>query len=296
MVIAFCLSLRARALANDWAYHTWLLERVVQSMFAQPQVEVQVVIGCHDVPDTPLRYDSRVQFLQLDVEIPQKNFEDMSVDKVIKNSAAARWVVSQGAADYIAFNDADDLVSGRLGGFIHSNRGTAGWYNAAQRMYTYGGHLMRSHAITGGFSGPCVVVRSDLVSFSRPPFSGLWVDLVLGGGEDRYLDYLSRHRREVCDLVAGGHEHYRAFMSGRGCPLQPLPFAANVVINHGDSMSTAGGRHGYPWLSSLGRLKRSLRWVPSLRLATPAVRREFQIPANSDIPDSYRRNGSVFWR
>ena len=48
--IAFCTSFRARALANDWPYHTWLLERVVHSMLSQTRGEAQVVVGCHDIP------------------------------------------------------------------------------------------------------------------------------------------------------------------------------------------------------------------------------------------------------
>ncbi len=296
-MIAFCTSFRARALANDWPYHIWLLERVVHSMLAQTRGEVQVVVGCHDVPESPaLRADPRVTFLPIDAQIPHRNFDDMVADKVLKLSASARSVISRGEADYVAFNDADDLVSDRIGEFVEANRGGNGWYATSQRFYTYGGRLMRLQKIGGGAAGPCVVVRRDLLTFGHPPFSGPWFDLVHGGGEDRYLECLSRHRREVCELAAAGLGHYRAFMSAIGHPLAPLPFAANVVINHKDSVSTTGSTHGYQLMSSLGSLKRSLRWMPSLRLATPAVRQEFHIPATREIPDTYRGGASVFWR
>ncbi len=294
--IAFCTSFRARALANDWAYHTWLLERVAQSMLSQTRGEAQVVVGCHDIPDSPLRNDPRVHFLPIDAQIPDRNFDDMVADKVLKLSAAARWVLARGEADYIAFNDADDLVSDRIGAFVEANPGGNGWYTTSQRFYTYGGHLMRLQRIGGGAAGPCVMVRRDLLSFASPPFGGPWVDLVRGGGEDRYLECLSRHRREVCELAAVGLGHYRAFMAARGQPLAPLPFAANVVINHKDSVSTTGSMHGYQRLSSLRSLRRSLKWVPSLRLATPSVRDEFHIPATREIPAAYRGGASVFWR
>lgn len=296
-MIAFCTSFRARALANDWAYHVWLLERVVHSMLAQTRGEVQVVIACHDVPESrPLHDDPRVAFLPIDAEIPRRDFDDMIADKVLKLSAGARWVAARGEADYVAFNDADDLVSDRIGEFVAAHPGGSGWYTTSQRFYTYGGRLMRLQRIGGGAAGPCVIVRRDLLTFGRPPFSGAWFDLVHGGGEDRYLEFLSRHRREVCELAAVGLGHYRAFMAAQGHPLAPLPFAANVVINHKDSMSTTGGTHGYQLLSSLGSLKRSLRWLPSLRLATPAVRGEFHIPTAREIPDAYRGGASVFWR
>jgi hypothetical protein len=295
-VIAFCTSFRARALANDWAYHTWLLERVVHSMLSQARGETQVVVGCHDVPDSPLRSDSRVHFLPIAAQIPERNFDDMVTDKVLKLSAAAQWVVARGEADYVAFNDADDLVSDRIGAFVDANPGANGWYTTSQRFYTYGGRLMRLQQINGGAAGPCVIVRRDLLTFATPPFQGAWVDLVRAGGEERYLECLSRHRREVCELAAVGLGYYRGFMAARGQPLAALPFAANVVINHKDSMSTAGGQHGFPLMSSLGSLKRSIRWLPSLRLATASVRDEFHIPATGEIPDAYRGGASVFWR
>lgn len=296
-MIAFCTSFRARALANDWSYHIWLLERVVHSMLAQSRGEAQVVVACHDVPESPqLRDDPRVTFVPIDAEVPRRDFDDMVSDKVLKLSAGARWVMSRGEADYVVFNDADDLVSDRLGAFVEANRGGNGWYSTSQRFYAYGGGLMRLQKIAGGAAGPCVVVRRDLLTFGGPPFSGLWFDLVRAGGEDRYLECLARHRREVCELAAVGLGHYRAFMAAVGHPLAPLPFPANVVINHKDSMSTAGGRHGFPLMSALGSLKRSLIWLPSLRPATASVRSEFHIPPTGEIPLAYRGGASVFWR
>lgn len=295
-MIAFVTSLRARALAGDqWEYHTWLLERVVHSMLAQTAGEVCVIVGCHDVPSTSLTKDSRVRFATVDARLPERNFDDMVCDKVIKLSAGARLAQSAGCR-YVAFNDADDLVSNRLGAHVQAHRGDAGWYTASQRFYTYGGRLMRLQQIAAPASGPCVIVRTDLLTFAAPPFAGRWVEVLEAGGEGRYLELLESRGVEVCVLAAVGIGHYRAFMAEAGHPLAALPFAANVVINHKDSMSTTGGRHGYPLLSVLGSLKRSVRWMPTLRLALPRVRREFQIPSDHEIPAGFRGGASVFWR
>ena len=91
----------------------------------------------------------------------------MVADKVLKLSATARWVVARGEADYIAFNDADDLVSDRIGAFVEANPGANGWYTASQRFYTYGGRLMRLQRIGGGAAGPCVIVRRDLLTIRQ---------------------------------------------------------------------------------------------------------------------------------
>ncbi len=93
-----------------------------------------------------------------------------------------------------------------------------------------------------------------------------------------------------------GNVNYQTYMSARGWTLDTLPFAGNVVINHRDSTSTTGGTNGYQTLSRLASLKRSVRWLPTLRYASAAVRAEFAIPRDSDIPGAYRGGASVFWR
>ncbi len=295
MVTAFVTSLRARALAGDWAHHVWLLERVVHSMLSQTAGEVRVVVGCHDAPNTPLAADPRVHFLPVHVAVPSRDNDDMVADKVLKLSAAARWARAQGCA-FVVFNDADDLVSNRLGDVVAADPSANGWYTTSQFFYTYGGRVMRRQQIAAPSSGPCVIVRSDLLTFDRPPFTAEWARAIAAGGEQRYLQLLARHDTEVCVLAAVGIGHYQTFMAARGWPLAPLPFAGNVVINHRDSTSTTGGTNGYQTLSRLASLKRSVRWLPTLRYASAAVRAEFAIPRDSDIPGAYRGGASVFWR
>ena len=281
-------------MSKDWAYHVWLLERTVASMLAQSEGEVQVVVGCHDVPSGPLQSHPRVHFERTAIALPARTFDDMSVDKVIKHSLAARWAIANGAT-YVAFNDADDLVSNRIGS-LPMAPDCAGWYSSSQRLFTYGGTLSRLMQVPHPRSGPFVIVRREALQFDAPPFSGDWVAIVAAGGEHEYLHLLARHGQAVCTLAAAGHAHYVTLMARLGQPLRPLPFPANLVINHPDSMSTAGGVNGYPMLSTLGRLRRSLRWVPTLRVTTSVMRREFHVPDRGEIPAEYRGGASVFWR
>lgn len=292
-MIAFCTSLRARALANDWPYHVWLLERTVDSMLAQAG-DVRVIIGCHDVPETRLAGDRRVRFETVPIPVPSRSNDEMLVDKVIKHSIAAKRALEDGC-DYVIFNDADDLVSNRVGALVASSAGANGWYSASQLFYAYGGRLLRRSDIIPPNSGPFVIVRADLIQFDAPPFSGEWVSLVESGGEREYLEMLARHQRPVCTLAAAGLGHYVTLMTRLGHPLAALPFPANLVINHQDSMSTTGGRNGYPVISTLGRLRRSVKWLPTIKLATSGIKTEYQVPPLRDIPAAYR-GGSVFWR
>lgn len=282
-------------MSKDWAYHTWLLEQTVASMLAQPEGDIRVVVGCHDVPDSPLRSHPRVHFETVSIELPARTFDDMSVDKVIKHSVAARWAIAQGAA-VVIFNDADDLVSNRVGALAASASDAAGWYSQSQRLFAYGGSWLRVMQMRPPASGPFVMVRSHALQFDAPPFSGEWVEIVRAGGEDAYLRLLARHQLPVCTLAAAGHGHYRTLMTRLGMELRPLPFAANLVVNHPDSMSTAGGRFGFPIVSQLGHLRRWLALMPTLRPVTAAIRAEYHVPPASAIPPAYREGGSVFWR
>ena len=127
-----------------------------------------------------------MHFLPLNVEVPVRDFDDMVADKVLKLSAAARLARSQGC-DYVVFNDADDLVSNRIGAFVAGRPGANGWYTTSQFFYTYGGRLMRRQPIASPASGPCVIVRTDLLTFERPPFTAEWARIIAAGGEQRYL-------------------------------------------------------------------------------------------------------------
>lgn len=288
-------------MAKDWTYHVWLLQQTVTSMLAQTAADVQVIVGCHDVPEGELRSHPRVHFECVSIDLPVRTI-DMSVDKVMKHSVAARRAIAAGAT-HVIFNDADDLVSNRVGKVSLAEPSCNGWYSATQRFFVYGGTVSRLISIPQPRSGPFVMVRSDLLQFNSEPFSGAWVDIVVGRdepaagrGEHEYLELLARHRQPVCTLAAVGHNHYLTLMERLSRPLRPLPFPANLVINHPDSMSTAGGPYGYQPLSKLGYAKRSVRWLPTIRIVTPAMRREFMIPPKSAIPTQFRGGASVFWR
>src|SRR5260370_22808937 len=118
--------MRARALARDWAYHTWLLQCTLNSILAQSNPEFNVVVVCHDVPEIPQANDPAVHMLRVHHSLPEKTFDDMLVDKVLKLTAGVDWAIARGS-DYVMFVDADDLVSRRINVFVASHRGNNAW-------------------------------------------------------------------------------------------------------------------------------------------------------------------------
>ena len=290
-MIGFATSFRARALAADWPAHVWLLERTLASMLA---VEGStIVVGCHEVPETPLATNPRVTFLPIVAPIPRQTNDDMCVDKVLKVSAAIRALQARGSR-YVGLCDADDLVSFRLGPFVAERAGAAGWYSGNCLVFAYGGRWMRQIPLPPPTTGSFAIIRSDLLDSVSPPFAGAWVDQLQRDGDHAYLATLAARQLPVCALVAAGHTHYRRLLALQGHALEPLPFPAHLQINHAESLSGTAGGNGHFTRPSLAALLRSAhRWLPTLRLMPRGLRREFGVL--DDVPDAYSR-ASLFWR
>ena len=290
-MIGFATSFRARALASDWPAHVWLLERTVASMLA---VEGStIVVGCHEVPETPLATNPRVTFLPIAAPIPRRTNDDMCIDKVLKVSAAIRALQVLGSR-YVGLCDADDLVSCRLGTFVAERAGAAGWYSNNSLVFAYGGHWMRQIPLPPQTTGPFAIIRSDLLNLVSPPFAGAWVDQLQRDGDHAYLAALAARQLPVCALVAAGHTHYRRLLALQGHQLEPLPFPAHLQINHAESLSgTAGGNGAFTRPSLVGLLRNAHRLLPTLRPMPRGLRRDFGVL--DEVPAAYS-GASLFWR
>lgn len=255
---AFVTSLRARALAADWHHHVALLERTVNSFLAQSDPEIAVVIVCHDRPALKVR-DPRVHITSVDFPLPRREFDDMTVDKVLKVSIGAQWAIDHGCR-FLMYADADDLVSRRLAAHARQHRDANGWFFADGYAHQYGRPWVSVSANHDQRCGTCAVFRTDALSFAHDPlYRGGWVESV----------------------AAFGHTGYREIMAGAGRPLAPLPFPGSVYIQHSDSIVTTREPFGPGDGSALRRGLRAVRdagrRASRLRPLTPALAREFTI-------------------
>jgi hypothetical protein len=265
-MLTFILSMRARALAKDWGYHTWLLERTLDSILAQTNSRFDVVVVCHDIPEVAQANHEAVHMLPVDFEPPQRNHHDMCVDKVRKISEGVKWAIARNS-DYVVFMDADDLVSRRLSEFVAAHHGDNGWYFDNGYAYRHGQRWIREHEFHHLICGTAAIVRTDLLSFAPSDFCGA---------------------ENVNTLAAAGHGQYRAVLEAQGAPLGKLPFFGSVYILHEDATS------GVPAANSvrphIPRWRRVLTWsrrtLPKMRPLTPTLRAEFSIPK----ADAVRQN------
>jgi hypothetical protein len=302
-MLGIVTAFRSRALAKDWDYDVWLLERTLDSILAQTDDRFVVAVVCHEQPTVAQASHPKVKFLPVDFAPPRRIFDDMCVDKVLKLSVGIEWVLAKGCK-YVMITDADDLVNRRMSEFVAGREGANGWYTPFTLFHAYGSPWLKKFSCDHMVSTPCAIVRSDLLKFVTPPFSGDWLNMILAGGEKPYAEMLASRGRKVNTLAAAGLAHFQRLMTADGHPLEPLPFLGTIMINHIDSMSFVPGGLGSlvsdtPHRSlrgQLGRLKRFGVSLPSLRLLTHKLRKEFSIPAPTAIPIKYRQKGTVFSR
>ena len=236
---------------------------------------------------------------------PQRNNDDMCVDKALKLSVGAEWAISEGC-NYVMFTDADDLISRRISEFVAAHDGANGWHTPFEFFHAYGSRWLLKHFRPAMMSGPVVIAKSDLLKFATVPFTGVWFELIIEGGEKKYTELLAGRNRRTNTLAAAGHAHFQRLMMAEGYPLAPLPFPGYLVINHSKSTSQIPGGLGSavpenPTLrctfrNRLGRLKRIGLSLPSARPLTYALRSEFTIPAPDVVPNDYKSRGSMFAR
>ena len=276
--------LRARALAHNWDLHVWLLQRTLDSMLAQTNSDFQIIAVCHEIPDLPHLNHSAVHFLTVDFPLPERTFEDMCADKVLKLTAGIDFAIAAGC-NYVMFADGDDLINRHLSELVVTNNGKNGWYCRIEHFYRYGGRWVRKYVLPGMEAGPCVIVASDLLRFAPDP---------------RYRG------QRVNTLAAAGHTEYRKLMNEEGTPLTPLPFPGSVVIVHDDSTSNAPEmgdntaqtavvpKHSRLRVT-LSQLKQNARDLALMRPLTPTMRRDFTIPYTDHIHPSYRGSSKKIW-
>src|SRR5438132_5315231 len=84
LMLAIITALRSRLLAKEWDYHVWLLQRTLDSILAQTNDAFVIAVVCHEKPRIPQAGHHRVHFLSVEFDPPQRNNDDMCVDKVLK--------------------------------------------------------------------------------------------------------------------------------------------------------------------------------------------------------------------
>lgn len=107
----FAIPLRAKATSKSWGDVCQLLRNTINSI-SESGADYKIIIACHDKPDFFDEVDtSRVEFIQVQHQVPLDKSGYMA-DKTSKKNAARKRILGVARpGDFFMFMDADDLVS-----------------------------------------------------------------------------------------------------------------------------------------------------------------------------------------
>jgi hypothetical protein len=272
-MLAFVTSIRAKALAKDWAHIVWLLEQSLKSLVNQTSPDWRAYVVCHDVPEFSTRGDERIRWITTDIPLPERTFEDMTTDKAIKCTLGIEAALKEGAG-HVMLVDADDLVHCELAATVAGSSQCPGWFFPLGYYHYYGSMWVRPETSFHRFCGTSHIVRGDLISFAPDP--------ALRGAR-------------MASLLTVGHPQVRDHFERAGTPLLPLPYPGAVYIQHGDSAVAIRHEKMNPptMRARIGAMRHYLlRWFNSSRL-TKGLRLDFSIPDRREVPARWR---SPCWR
>ena len=303
-MMAFITCLRSRTVSASWEYHVWLLQRTLESILAQLEREIMVIVVCHEIPAVSQLKDPRVEAFSVDFAPPLKRNDEMCADKVLKLTVGIDRAIERGC-DYVMFADGDDLVSNRISEFVCAHHGVDGWYSASEYFYRYGGRLVYRYDVPELQAGPNLILRADLVRFASVADSrGRWFEIARSPANEGYLNALRNRGPRVCTAAAVGHTQYLRLLKSECVDIHALPFTSSIVIQHPDSTSNVSGGDGSgaSVVSSAQsvlrrRLRRGEQIIKRLRNVRPVTNRlrsEFSLLSPKQVPLSYRNHGLPF--
>ena len=261
--LCFISSLRPQRASANWRQVCELFERTALSVFNQTNPNFRFVVACHEPPILNRSFDERLEFITLDLPIPDATYATRDLDKRHKLMAALRRARELGA-DYVMSLDADDLVSNRLVDFVVSQPWADGWYVTRGYKYVYGSRWIEpSHAGFNLMCGSCNILSRRFFAFPDDP----------------------EREREVDRIwFIGGHAAFAELFSAKGANLQSIPFSAVTYVSHeGERMRDLNPQNARVpqdrrWLRRFaGWMLLKAHGVSGMRQLTADIRDEFAI-------------------
>lgn len=210
-MIYFGIPLISRATAADWDLVTRLLSATLASVFNSTDDRFRVIVACHEVPEIPVAFRDRVQFLQLETPPPAPGggrpgrFERRR-DRTLKRMRIAQHV-RRCDPGYLMFLDADDLVDDELVRHVHERAADNGYI--VKRGYRFDATTNRLWLVTDfdRVCGSCAIFRFTADDLPK---------------DDADNDCYYRRFKE--------HRSWETTAASYGRPLEPIEYPAVVYV------------------------------------------------------------------
>lgn len=240
-IMTFGIPLVSKRVARDWASVERMLSTTLASVFNQVDVQVRVIIACHEPPAIPEIADERVTVRQADFDIPRYRWE-MQIDQMRKMEVAGAELRARGGG-WMFFVDADDFVSRSLSKTILESEAKAIVVRRGYRLDAMNNRY-QSIAKLWGKCGSCAAVNWTVDELPEKPLS------------DNPPIF-----HEYCDTR---HYSLHQFFEARGWRWKFLDTPlVTYVVNHGSNQSLANQKTSLKWKLYF-MLQQWKAWTPAL--------------------------------
>ena len=90
-MLAFIIALKSSQVSSSWELVCKLFERTLKSVCNQTSTEYQVIVVCHEKPETQFN-SPQISYVQVDFPIPGETFASKDKDKMLKMQAGLLYV------------------------------------------------------------------------------------------------------------------------------------------------------------------------------------------------------------
>lgn len=227
-MIVYAIPFRAPETTNDWEACVERLDHTLQSIFnPRNKAPFHCIVACNHVPEQLRgKYDARLQWLELQMPVPQSWIE-MARDKfwkLLEIAVKVRIILEQQENPedgiYVMPVDADDLLNYRIAEYCALHPDANGFVSKDGYVWQEGNSFFRIYPKMYTYCGSCNIIkmyRDDLPE--RMPFP---IELCHDGHTAAILNAKYPIRYDHNIMV----ERYREM----GKPFSTLPFRSTVYV------------------------------------------------------------------
>lgn len=179
-MIEFAIPLRAKETSSNWNMCVARLNQTIRSIFNQTCDEFKCLIACNEAPQLDREYDERLEFIPLELSIPN-GWLEMSRDKFWKLTVIAvriRQLLEQqknpDEGIYVMPVDADDLLNCNIAEYCKEHPKENGLVSDSGYVWQVGKRFLRKYPQMYEYCGSCNIIkmyRDDLPDKCPAPAS-----------------------------------------------------------------------------------------------------------------------------
>lgn len=164
-MIIFAIPLRSKGSSKNWEEVTLSFNNTLHSIFNQTSKEFKVIVACNEIPKLDVEYDDRLEFISLDIPIPNSWIE-MARDKFWKLTVIAvrihQILIEQENPEdgiYVMPVDADDLLNCHIAQWCDKHPNEFGAVSDKGYVWDNNGKFLSIYSEMHTYCGSCNIIK-----------------------------------------------------------------------------------------------------------------------------------------